>query len=180
MKTFDVNKEVNLRLKILQKTTKTAYFKILDVKQTMDPRPKRLGTVGSIRNSDHCIASGEYFQTPAPQDMICAIVGRIRDSDHCMASGQFFQTSVPQDKHSDTFTKVLASQNMDYFGQTTALICTNSGIVIKTSFHKFCDQPTQMWALQWLNSGQTTALICTNSGTVIKSSLQIWALQWSN
>lgn len=72
--------------------------------------------------------------------------------------------------------------------QTTALICTNSGIVIKTSFHKFCDKPTQMWALQWSNFGQTTALICTNSRIVIKTSFHrfcnqpthMWALRWSN
>ena len=151
MKTFDVNKEVNSRLKILQKTTKTAYFKILDVKQTMDPRPRKLGTIESMRSSDHGIASGEYFQTPAPQNMICAVVGRIRDSGHCMASGQFCQTSAPQDKNSDTVTKVLTSQNMDYSGQTTALIYTNLGIVIETSSHKIGNQ--------WLNYGCGQVLI---------------------
>ena len=121
----------------------------IETRENFDEEPEII--IGSMRNSDHSIASGEYFQTTAPQDMICAIVGRIRDSGHCMASGQFCQTLASQDKNSDTVMEILTSQNRDHSGQTTARIYTNVGIVIETSSRRIGNQ--------WLNYGQITAII---------------------
>ena len=139
----------------------------IETRENVDENPEKIGTrdiIGSMRNSDHDLASGEYFQTPAPQNMIYAVMGRISDFGHCMTSGQLCQTSASQDKKLDTVMENITSQNRDHSGQTTAWIYTNVGIVIETSSRRIGNQ--------WLNYGQITAIICT------KSNLQRWSLQW--